>query len=86
MASTRPPRPGPTRQLRPRRSRPETFVIPYRTSQVCRCLVQIFSKSVTAAAVAVTGEPDEFEKIALKVIPSVGSTVATRVGSRLSRG
>ena len=31
------------------------------------CPMQIFSKSVTAAAVAVTGEPDEFEKIALKV-------------------
>jgi hypothetical protein len=28
---------------------------------------QIFSKSVTAAVVAVTGEQDEFEKIALKV-------------------
>lgn len=35
--------------------------------------VQIFSKSVTAAAVAVTGEPDEFEKIALKVCFSFGS-------------
>ena len=33
-----------------------------------RCArAQIFSKSVTAAAVAVTGDPDEFEKIALKV-------------------
>ena len=29
--------------------------------------MQIFTKTVTAAVVAVTGEEDEFEKIALKV-------------------
>ncbi len=49
------------------------------TATLCRlALLQIFSKVVTAAAVAVTGDPNEFEKIAHSVCAATAKCTIVR--------